>query len=108
VFLCTDVRCFRDQRANDSKSLWNFTSAPGWSPEEVDSFRLALMKFGLGRWTRIVEAGILPGKTVGQMNNQMQRMIGQQSTNEFQGLHVDPQKVFEVNKLKEGVRCFLL
>ena len=74
--------------------------------EEVETFRLCLMKFGLGRWTRIVESGYLPGKTVGQMNNQMQRMIGQQSTHEFQGLHADPQKVFEVNKLREGVRFF--
>jgi hypothetical protein len=52
--------------------------------EEVQVFRLCLMKFGLGRWAAIVESGALPGKTVGQMNNQMQRMIGQQSTNEFQ------------------------
>ena len=69
----------------------------------MTTFRLCLMKFGLGRWTDIVASGALPGKTVGQLNNQMQRMIGQQSTKEFQGLHVDPQKVFAVNKEKDGL-----
>lgn len=89
---------------NDSKSLWNYTMSPGWTEKEVEVFRFALMKFGLGRWTRIVEEGCLPGKTVGQLNNQMQRMIGQQSTGEFQGLHCDPQLIFAHNAAREGVR----
>jgi hypothetical protein len=62
------------------------------------------MKFGMGKWTDIVRSNILPGKTVVQLNNQMQRMIGQQSTSEFQGLHIDPRHVFEANAPKEGVR----
>ena len=62
------------------------------------------MKFGLGKWTRIVEENCLPGKTVGQLNNQMQRMIGQQSTAEFQGIHCDPKSVFAFNAVKEGKR----
>lgn len=90
--------------SNESKSLWNYTLSPGWTPKEVEVFRLALMKFGLGRWTAIAQANLLPGKTVGQMNNQMQRMIGQQSTNEFQGLHIDPKKVFAANDSKQGLR----
>ena len=89
---------------NDSKSLWNYTLSPGWTAKEVEVFRLALMKFGMGRWTAIVSSNVLPGKTVGQLNNQMQRMIGQQSTNEFQGLFLDPRLVFEANVTKEGVR----
>ena len=89
---------------NDSKSLWNYTLSPGWTAKEVEVFRLALMKFGLGKWTAIVCSNCLPGKTVGQLNNQMQRMIGQQSTSEFQGLHIDPRLVFEANEKKEGVR----
>lgn len=92
------------QHHNDSKSLWNYTLSPGWTAKEVEVFRLALMKFGMGKWTAIVNSNILPGKTVGQLNNQMQRMIGQQSTNEFQGLHIDPKLVFEANEGKEGVR----
>ena len=82
---------------NDSKSLWNFTLSPGWTMQEVEVFRAALMKFGLGRWSQIVNSRVLPGKTVAQMNNQMQRMIGQQSTREFTGLHIDPSKIFEIN-----------
>jgi len=62
------------------------------------------MKYGLGKWTDIVNSRCLPGKTVAQLNNQMQRMIGQQSTSEFTGLHIDPSKVFEENQLKEGKR----
>lgn len=89
---------------NDSKSLWNYTLSPGWSQAEVEVFRLALMKLGMGRWSAIVSSGALPGKTVGQLNNQMQRMIGQQSTNEFQGLHIDPRVVFQANAQKDGVR----
>ena len=89
---------------NESKSLWNVSLSPGWTPREVEVFRLALMKYGLGRWTIIVERGVLPGKTVGQMNNQMQRMIGQQSTGEFQGLHIDPSVVFAHNATRTGVR----
>jgi hypothetical protein len=89
---------------NDSKSLWNYTLSPGWTKQEVEAFRLALMKFGMGRWTAIVMSNVLPGKTVGQLNNQMQRMIGQQSTNEFQGLHIDPKFISIENEKKEGVR----
>uniref|UniRef100_A0A7S2SJH1 Myb-like domain-containing protein n=1 Tax=Mucochytrium quahogii TaxID=96639 RepID=A0A7S2SJH1_9STRA len=90
--------------SNDSKSLWNYTLSPGWTEREVQVFRIALMKFGLGRWTDIVKSRCLPGKTVAQLNNQMQRMIGQQSTSEFTGLHIDPCKVFAENKDKEGRR----
>ena len=90
--------------ANDSRSLWNYTLSPGWTAKEVEVFRLALMKFGMGKWTAIVNSNVLPGKTVGQLNNQMQRMIGQQSTSEFQGLHIDPRLVFEANEKREGVR----
>ena len=92
------------QHENDSKSLWNYTLSPGWTAKEVEVFRLALMKFGMGKWTAIVNSNVLPGKTVGQLNNQMQRMIGQQSTNEFQGLHIDPKLVFVANETREGVR----
>lgn len=52
---------------NDSKSLWNYTLSPGWTEKEVDVFRIALMKFGIGRWSKIVEARCLPGKTVAQV-----------------------------------------
>jgi hypothetical protein len=63
----------------DSASLWNCTLSPGWTREEVDVFVLALMKFGIGNWSDIIDSGCLPGKTVSQLNSQTQRMLGQQS-----------------------------
>jgi hypothetical protein len=41
--------------------------------------RLALMKFGIGKWKRILESKCLPGKSIGQIYMQTQRLVGQQS-----------------------------
>jgi len=73
----------------ESASLWNFTLSPGWNRKETEVLRLALMKFGVGNWSEILECNCLPGKTVVQLNNQTQRMLGQQSTAEFADLHID-------------------
>ena len=62
------------------------------------------MKFGLGNWYMIADAECLPGKTLAQMNLQAQRMLGQQSTAEFQGLHIDVLEVGRNNSRKEGVK----
>ena len=62
-----------------SKSLWNYTLSPGWTKEEVDILKLALQKFGIGRWKRIIESNCLPGKQIGQIYLQTQRIMGQQS-----------------------------
>jgi hypothetical protein len=67
-------------RSNDSLSLWNCTLSPGWTEEESEILRKALMKFGVGNWAKIIESGCLPGKTNAQMNLQLQRLLGQQST----------------------------
>ncbi|RCH79037.1 hypothetical protein CU098_007832, partial [Rhizopus stolonifer] len=67
-------------RSNDSASLWNCTLSPGWTDQESDVLRKALMKFGIGNWSKIIESGCLPGKTNAQMNLQLQRLLGQQST----------------------------
>jgi len=89
-------------RSNESASLWNSTLSPGWSGEEMQVLRLALMKLGVGNWTGIIESGCLPGKTTSQLNNQTQRMLGKQSTAEFAGLHMDVLKVGELNSRLEG------
>ncbi|RKP10237.1 hypothetical protein THASP1DRAFT_27965 [Thamnocephalis sphaerospora] len=89
-------------RANDSPSLWNCTYSPGWSQDEAEVLRKAVMKFGIGSWARIVEAGCLPGKTIAQMNLQLQRLLGQQSTAEFAGLHLDPMIIGAINAEKQG------
>lgn len=67
-------------------------------------FRLCLMKFGFGRWNEIVRSNYLIGKSVSQMCNQLQRMVGQQSIGEFFGLHLDPERIFEANQHREGSR----
>jgi hypothetical protein len=38
------------------------------------------MKYGIGNWAQIISSNCLPGKTNAQMNLQLQRMLGQQST----------------------------
>jgi hypothetical protein len=89
-------------RSADSPSLWNCTLAPGWTQEELSVLRLAIIKFGLGAWTKIIKSGCLPGKTPAQLNLQTQRMLGQQSLGEFYGIHLDAQKVWYDNSLKQG------
>jgi len=37
----------------DSKSLHNYTLSPGWTSNEVGILKMALMKFGIGRWKKI-------------------------------------------------------
>ncbi|CDH60337.1 protein [Lichtheimia corymbifera JMRC:FSU:9682] len=89
-------------RTNDSASLWNCTLSPGWSQDESETLRKALMKFGIGNWSKIIESGCLPGKTNAQMNLQLQRLLGQQSTAEFAGLHIDPKVIGEKNSKIQG------
>ncbi|KAJ1661727.1 hypothetical protein IW140_006323 [Coemansia sp. RSA 1813] len=89
-------------RSNDSASLWNCTLSPGWTQEEVQILRQALLRFGIGNWMKIIESECLPGKTIAQMNLQTQRMLGQQSTAEFNGLHIDALQIGEINSKKQG------
>ena len=37
-----------------SKSLFNLSQSKGWSEEENKVFKQALMRFGVGSWTTIV------------------------------------------------------
>eukprot|EP00732_Lithocolla_globosa_P007514 Lithocolla_globosa_v1_NODE_9703_length_677_cov_5.725080.p1 type:complete len:192 gc:universal NODE_9703_length_677_cov_5.725080:659-84(-) len=92
----------RHEITNESASLWNCTISPGWNKQEVDILQIAIQKFGVGHWTKIVEYGCLPGKTTAQINNQCQRMLGQQSTAEFAGLHIDVLKIGAENSKKKG------
>lgn len=91
----------------------------GWTSEETDILRLAIMKFGVGSWSKIIQAQCLPGKTPAQLNLQTQRMLGQQSLAgaktlliwsftraqlcaEFMGIHLDARKVWQFNNQKQG------
>lgn len=40
-------------KISDSKSLHNYTLSPGWTKEEVDILKIALMKVGIGKWKKI-------------------------------------------------------
>jgi hypothetical protein len=88
---------------NQSSSLWNYTLSPGWSVQEVDVLKRALMKFGIGRWRKIIDSECLPGKSIGQIYLQTQRLMGQQSLGEYMGLHIDIQKLFIDNSLRTNV-----
>eukprot|EP01120_Amphizonella_sp_Union-15-10_P017200 TRINITY_DN9485_c0_g1_i1.p1 TRINITY_DN9485_c0_g1~~TRINITY_DN9485_c0_g1_i1.p1 ORF type:complete len:184 (+),score=26.58 TRINITY_DN9485_c0_g1_i1:57-608(+) len=90
-------------RSVDSPSLWNCSLSPGWKREDLQILRLALMKFGVGAWTKIVKSGCLPGKTPAQLNLQTQRLMGQQSIGEFMGIHLDPNVIYERNANKTEV-----
>jgi hypothetical protein len=52
---------------------------PGWTREETEVLRFALMKYGIGNWQTIIEERVLPGKTNAQLVCQTQRLLGQQS-----------------------------
>ncbi|CAG8497621.1 7290_t:CDS:2 [Diversispora eburnea] len=90
-------------RSNDSASLWNCTLSPGWSREESDILRKALMKFGIGNWAKIIDSQCLPGKTNAQMNLQLQRMLGQQSTaGIYKSLYIKHSEVKKKNSKIQG------
>ncbi|KAF1806186.1 Homeodomain-like DNA binding domain-containing transcription factor [Mucor lusitanicus] len=89
-------------RSNDSPSLWNLTLSPGWTDQESEALRLAVMKFGIGNWAKIRECQVLPYKTNAQLNLQLQRLLGQQSTAEFAGLHIDPRVIGSKNAKIQG------
>jgi len=69
----------RGPKVGDAASLWNFTPSPGWSKDEAAILKAALCVYGIGKWVQIVEAKVLPGKVIQQLNGQTQRLLGQQS-----------------------------
>lgn len=87
-------------KLQDSKSLWNYALIPGWTQEEVEILKIALTKFGIGRWKKIKMSGCLQSKTTSQINIQTQKLLGQQSLYEYMGLHVDLERVYKDNMLK--------
>lgn len=52
---------------SQSQSLWNVSISPGWTVEEVKILKLALQKYGIGKWRRIMDSQCLPGKNIGQI-----------------------------------------
>ena len=83
----------RGPRVGDAVSLWNFTPSPGFTQAEALVLKHSLAKFGVGRWQEILQSGVLPGKTIQQMNCQTQRLLGQQSLAAYTGLRVDIDRI---------------
>ena len=76
------------------------------------------MKYGSGQWTAVLNTGLLPGKLTGQLYNQTQRLLGQQSLSGlkrqlctrrleiqtvFSGLCVDVERVRRDNAARRDV-----
>lgn len=87
-----------------SQSLKNGTLAPGWRDDEVEVLKVALMKFGIGRWKKIMHSECLPGKTPSQLSSQTQRLLGQQSLAEYMHLNLDIDQVSKYNNQKTDVK----
>eukprot|EP00924_Labyrinthula_sp_SR-Ha-C_P004884 snap_masked-scaffold_1-processed-gene-15.23-mRNA-1 protein AED:0.47 eAED:0.47 QI:0/-1/0/1/-1/1/1/0/1610 len=62
-------------------------SQEGWSQVEFNILNILVMKFGMGSFSEYRK--YLPGKNKQQMYNKMQRYIGVQSLEHFQGLKVN-------------------
>ncbi|KNB42210.1 hypothetical protein JH06_4386 [Blastocystis sp. subtype 4] len=69
----------------------------------MEVLRCAIMKYGIGSWSAIIRAKVLPGKTVSQIVCQVQRMIGQQSLKEFLKLHADVYEIGRENAKRTNV-----
>jgi hypothetical protein len=67
----------------------------------VEVLKLALMKFGIGKWTRIEKSKVLPTKSIQQCYLQTQRLLGQQSLAGFMGLSVDIDRIRLDNEKKQ-------
>ena len=72
-----------------SNSAWNYTWSPGWTDQDRNVLTNALMKFGIGRWKKLDQSKVLPGKSIMQCYLMTQRLLGQQSIAGFMGLHLD-------------------
>lgn len=93
-----------NKNIQQSKSLFNFSQAPGWNEEENRILRLGIMKFGVGSWSTIHRSGILPGKNFAQLYIQTQRMLGVQSLAPFNGIRLDTDVVRrDFEKLAEEI-----
>ena len=52
------------QKTGQSNSLWNISLSPGWSDMEIKLLKVAVMKYGIGRWTQLFKSQVLPSKNI--------------------------------------------
>ena len=55
---------FHSNRLGQSVSLWNYALSPGWNHQEVEILKIAVMKFGVGKWSALEKSQVLPGKMI--------------------------------------------
>ena len=67
----------KNQKTGQSASLWNTSLSPGWTALETKLLKVAVMKFGIGKWTALYNAKILPTKLIMSCYLQLQRLMGQ-------------------------------
>ena len=92
------------RQGGQSQSLWNCSIAPGWSKPEEDLFEKAVMKFGVGKWKRLVESGLFKSENIRRLQSKLCRLLGQQTLVGFIGLHIDIKAVKADNDKKTGKR----
>jgi hypothetical protein len=87
--------------------MWNFSWSPGWSQQDKDVLRNALMFYGVGRWKKLQASKVLPGKSIMQCYLMTQHLLGQQSIVGFMGLHLDVNRIHSDNSKKPGLRKYV-
>ena len=58
------VKDLNNMKVSSSRSLWNYALSPGWTAQEVEILKISLMKFGIGKWGKIVQSDCLPTKNI--------------------------------------------
>jgi hypothetical protein len=46
-------RAQKNLQTGENESLWNIAISPGWSALEIKILKLAVMKYGMGKWTAL-------------------------------------------------------
>lgn len=83
----------RKEKENDNR-LWKLT--------EIYVLKQAVLFYGMGDSMSIYKHRCLPKRSLKQINHQIQRLLGKQSTAEYSGIHMDIIAVGEINRKKTG------
>ena len=79
----------------------------GWRPFEEEILKQAIMLFGVGRFKKIIEENLLPGKLIQSINLKTQKLVGQQSILEFSGIKLRTEEVLKRNQTVRGVDFYV-
>ena len=65
-----DSNKYSKLNVHESGSVWNYSLSPGWTFQEVEVLKILLKKFGVGKWSDIVDSNCLPSKSKMQIYRQ--------------------------------------